>query len=63
MKSIFKSKTFWFNVLTAAGSIITLVGGVLPPKDMQYIVALTSLVNIGLRMVTKDAVSLTGETK
>lgn len=52
-KSLFTSKTFWFNVLTAAAEL----SQVLPlPAGTLAIVA--TVVNIGLRMVTDQPVHL-----
>ena len=54
MKSIFKSKTFWFNVLATAATY----GNVLPPK---YGIPVATVGNIGLRFLTTAPVSLTGK--
>lgn len=51
MKSLFKSKTFWFNVLTAGASVT----GVLPEK---YALPVAAVVNIGLRLVTNQGVGV-----
>lgn len=51
MKSIFKSKTFWFNVLGGAISIAQIV----PPKYSMPIMVVS---NIGLRMITNQPVSI-----
>lgn len=50
-KSLFASKTFWFNVLTFGGTI----AGILPVKLSAIAVP---LVNLGLRIVTNQAVTL-----
>ena len=50
-KNIFKSKTLWFNVLTAVAELV----GVLPlPPGTAIIVA--AIVNCGLRIVTSSGV-------
>lgn len=54
MKSIFKSKTFWFNVLATAATY----GSLLPPK---YAVPVATVGNIGLRFITNAPVNLTGK--
>lgn len=56
MKSIFASKTFWFNVLTAGVELT----GVLPlPAGTVAIIA--AVANIGLRFLSSQPVSLTGK--
>ncbi len=50
-KSLWKSKTFWFNVLTAAAELTQ----VLPiPAGTLTIVA--AVINVGLRMTTSEPV-------
>lgn len=50
-KSLFKSKTFWFNVLSAAAEL----SGVLPlPAGVSTLVV--NVVNIGLRLLTETPV-------
>ncbi len=55
-KSIFKSKTFWFNMLSTVGIITGIVP--LPPGVAETTVG---IVNVLLRLVTKDPVSITGK--
>jgi uncharacterized membrane protein len=52
-KSIFKSKTFWLNVLALAVAILSALQG-----QMEAGISLTlfSIVNIILRSVTKESV-------
>ena len=50
-KSMFKSKVFWFNVLTAAAELTAVLP--LPPGT---VILVSSLVNIGLRFVTEKPV-------
>lgn len=59
-KSIFVSKTFWVNALTAVGTLAANYGGLLPPPALPYVVAATGIVNIALRLITKQPVTLTG---
>ena len=51
MKNILKSKTFWVNALTLAGT----VGGYLPTK---YAAPTLAIANIGLRLITSQPVSV-----
>ena len=51
IKSIFTSKTFWFNVL----GIATAYGNILPPK---YAVPVVTIGNIGLRLITNQPVGI-----
>ena len=58
-KSLFASKSFWFNALTAAAAILTAISGhaeIIPPAVMPYVVAILAAVNIALRMVTTEPV-------
>lgn len=49
------SKTLWFNVLTAIGTILALP--ILPAAVIPYIPVAQGLVNIGLRFVTDKPLS------
>ena len=53
VKSLFKSKTFWFNAFSA----IVAYSGLLPmpPGALFYV---SSAANIGLRMLTKGPVAI-----
>lgn len=52
MKNIFKSKTFWFNLLALAGDLTGLLPG------SSFTIPIISAVNIGLRTITKQPVSI-----
>jgi len=52
-KSLFKSKIFWVNVLTAAVELSGALGGFLPTGVLQLA---TNILNIGLRLITADPV-------
>jgi hypothetical protein len=58
MKSIFKSKTFWFNTVATVGSIVSVFTPVMPVTALPYITAGIGAVNVLLRTVTKDKVTI-----
>lgn len=57
-KSIFLSKTFWVNALTALLSAVEMSGlaDVIPEQYQAYILTGLALGNIVLRLVTHEAV-------
>lgn len=60
MKSIFASKTFWTNVIAIGAIIAQGMTGTELPITAEQQAALLGLVNIVLRLISKDAVSITG---
>jgi len=60
MKSLFASKTFWVNVFAVLGMGAQAFTGTSVLMNPEAQATLLAVVNIALRMVTKDAVSLTG---
>lgn len=54
-KSIFKSKTFWVNVIALIGFVVQQRFGFVIDEAIQ--VQILGLVNIGLRMLTKEPVN------
>ncbi len=54
MKNIFKSKTFWLNLL----AIVTTIVPVLPVNIQQHAVPALAVGNIILRKLTKEPVSV-----
>jgi hypothetical protein len=57
-KSIFVSKTFWFNAITMVIAMLeaTDVINVLPPNTMKYVAAFIAAGNIVLRRITDTPV-------
>ena len=53
-KALWRSKTFWFQVLSAAAALSGAIP--MPPELLAIIVAVT---NVGLRIVTSEPVSVT----
>lgn len=51
-KSIFASKTFWFNL---AGTV-AVMSGALPPN--KYTLAAATIANVGLRLITSQPVAI-----
>lgn len=60
MKSIFASKTIWFNVLTALAAIIAApeIASVISPQTL--LIAVT-IINVALRLITTQPVGIMGE--
>ena len=59
MKSLFASKTFWANALSIVSMIALATGHPVPFIDNpEAIGVVTSVVNIGLRLVTKEPVKV-----
>ena len=54
-KSLFKSKIFWVNVLTAGVELSGALGGLVPPGALQLA---TNVLNIALRLVTNQPVTV-----
>ena len=54
-KSIFKSKTFWVNIIVA---VIIGIFGIEIGVDPQIELLLVCIVNIGLRFATNESVKL-----
>jgi hypothetical protein len=52
-KSLWKSKTFWFNLLTGAASLAGVI-----PLDPSISGAIVGVINVGLRLVTTEPVSV-----
>ena len=65
IKSLFSSKTVWFNVLSfAAGAIVFVQQHELitnNPDTVALLGGILALVNLGLRFVTDSAVSVSGK--
>ena len=59
MKTWYKSKTVWFNILTISGTVLGGLGGVLPAlgpvlsvEAYQYILFMVGFCNVLLRALT-----------
>jgi len=59
-KSLWTSKTFWFNVLAAIVALATVFGykGELPAEWETYVTMAVVIINIVLRFITKDPVTV-----
>jgi hypothetical protein len=61
-KSIFLSKTLWFNLLSIVLLVVNRYDVVIDPAVVEPMVALIlPLINMGLRLVTKKPVTLVGK--
>lgn len=60
-KSVFKSKTFWFNFGAAALAFLEANGALLGPQAYPVIAGVVALGNIALRYFTSDPVSVSGK--
>jgi len=54
VKSLFKSKTFWFNLLTFGTTMVD----VLPPNIQSKMLPILAFGNIALRTITTQSVSI-----
>jgi hypothetical protein len=61
VKSIFKSKTFWFNLCGLAATFGLPALGIPVPADPATMAGILGIGNVALRTVTKTAVNLLGE--
>jgi hypothetical protein len=62
-KSIFASKTFWANILAFIAAVATAFGfnlGLTPDVQGTLVAGIMAIVNIVLRLVTNQPVTLTG---
>ena len=59
-KSILLSRTFWLNALTGIAALLAALSGsdVIPPAFAPYLVTALAVVNIALRVVTTQPVTL-----
>ena len=64
MKSIFASKTFWANIVAIIATVAGMFGldlGLDAATQAQIVTGVMAIVNIALRFVTDEPVSLTGK--
>ena len=59
-KSIFESRTIWLNAIVAVLAIYDQVAPFIPPAWVPKIAAIVGVLNIILRLVTTQPVSLSG---
>ena len=55
-KSIFLSKTFWLNAVSAVIAVGGSLSGILPDQYDKYVLGAVSLANILLRLITSEGV-------
>ncbi len=55
-KSILASKTFWLNTLGGIAAGAATYGGYVPPKYAPAVIAVGSISNILLRLITKQPI-------
>lgn len=60
MKSIFASKTFWVNLIALGVGVFEAATGKQLPISPDTQAMILGAINIGLRYITKDAVSISG---
>jgi hypothetical protein len=61
IKPIWQSKTFWLNVLMIGAAILAITDPTLIPIDPKWLVWMTGVLNILVRFLTNEPVSLTGK--
>jgi len=54
-KSLFKSRIFWANILSAAAELSGALTGFVPPGALTLV---TNVINIALRLVTSQPVTI-----
>lgn len=57
-KSLFASRTFWFNLLGVIAAVSTTYAEIIPPKALPYVMAAGGIANIILRTVTNQGVTI-----
>lgn len=60
-RSIFQTRTFWLNLLGGIVTIAGILSGVLPPKYAAIAVAVQNSLNVWVRLLTTDRVTVLGE--
>lgn len=57
-KSLWKSKTFWFNAITGFVSVVGTVQAIIPPPAMPYVAGVVAIGNVVLRLITNQPVKI-----
>lgn len=60
MKPVWASKTLWINVLGGIIGVAGLATDKIPARYAPYVLAVSGIANILLRLITTEGVSLTG---
>lgn len=61
MRSVFLTKSFWVNTLTAVALILALpeVSGLVPPQFVKYFIAVQAIVAVVMRRFTDTPATFT----
>lgn len=57
-KPTYKSRTIWFNVLAGLGEVIMAVSAGIPANILPWIMGAHAAINVGLRMITTQPVTM-----
>lgn len=57
-KSLFTSKTFWLNAISAVVAVGGSMSGVLPEQYNKYVLGVVAVANVLLRIITTSPVTV-----